>query len=177
MNKSLETHQWRRWGLKYAYSMTLVYWALPDNTPQIAPPSTHTSALVFSWRWYGRWWLGPFQGVTSFPWVSPMYIRDIHVIKLMFFSCYSVFDLGWGSLSEEPRRVKENYFSCPTVWWLTMGPVQKPYLLGGLQIGSWKTGRSRRRIRILTISSPESHCSARLRGEGKNFYLSLPFQI
>ena len=31
--------------------------------------------FVFRWRWYLRQWLGPFQGVTQFSWVSPMLSR------------------------------------------------------------------------------------------------------
>ena len=33
---------------------------------------------------YLRWWLGPFQRVIQFSWVSPMYTGGIHVIKLLF---------------------------------------------------------------------------------------------
>ena len=35
------------------------------------PPATQLS-LVFSWRQYLKWWLGPFPGVTQFSRASPM---------------------------------------------------------------------------------------------------------
>lgn len=52
--------------------------------PITASPQPTTSFLVFCWRCYLRWWLGLFQGVTLFSWVSPMYTKGIHVIKLCF---------------------------------------------------------------------------------------------
>ena len=39
---------------------------------------------------YSNWNLGPFQGVTQFSWVFPIYAGCI-LNKLIFFSCWSVF--------------------------------------------------------------------------------------
>ena len=64
--------------------------------------STPASPFVFSWRWYLRWWLGPFQRVISFFWISPIYTRGMHVIKLLFVCYYSVFY----SKGSQPRTWK-----------------------------------------------------------------------
>ena len=34
---------------------------------------------------YLRWWLGPFQGISCFSWVSPMCIGGIHVVQFVIF--------------------------------------------------------------------------------------------
>lgn len=49
--------------------------------------------------------LGPFQGVTQFPWVSPVYIGDIHVIKHVCFSPVNLplWDIGRVSAKNQER--------------------------------------------------------------------------
>ena len=64
-----------------------------------------TSSFVFFWRWYLKWWLWPFQGVTLFSWVSPMYTRGIHVLKLLVINLYFI------SWVYEPRPWRVNKFS------------------------------------------------------------------
>ena len=73
--------------------------------------STPASPFVFSWRWYLRWWLGPFQRVISFSWISPIYTRGMHVIKLLFVCYYSVFFPR--GLSQEPGRAEGKLFFLP----------------------------------------------------------------
>ena len=64
-------------------NLILVTCALPENL--VLPHQTFS--FFIGWKWYLRWYLGPFQGVTQFSWVSPMYTGGIHVIKLLFFFC------------------------------------------------------------------------------------------
>lgn len=52
------------------------------NSHNWCPLSPRSS--VFSCKWYLRWCLGPFGGVTQCSWVSPMYTGGIHVIKHPF---------------------------------------------------------------------------------------------
>ena len=70
------------------------------NWPSIPAPPT---SFVFSWKWFLRWWFGPFLGVTQFPWVSPMYKGDIHVTKLLFVFLLLIC-LFITRISQPPRR-------------------------------------------------------------------------
>ena len=52
---------------------------------------------------------GPFQQVTQFSWVSPMYTGEITLLNIGF-PPVSAF---YGVLSRKPRRVEGNAFSSP----------------------------------------------------------------
>ena len=87
--------------------LTLVYCVLPGPLPYLAL-FTATPSFVFSWSWYLRRWLGPFQGVTQFAWVSPLYMGGIHVIKLLF--VFLLLSFITGGSQPEPGRVEGELF-------------------------------------------------------------------
>lgn len=60
------------------------------------------SGFVFNWRWYLRWYLGPFGGV-SFP-GSLSCIQEVYILLNFYFSLASL------SYSQEPRRVDGDVF-------------------------------------------------------------------
>ena len=70
--------------------------------------------FVFSWRWYLRWWLGPFLVMTQFSWISSMfYTGGIHGVKLAcFFLLLNCLLLQW-CLSQEPRKLEGKLFFFP----------------------------------------------------------------
>ena len=74
-------------------------WPFPPLTPL-------PTSFVFSWGWCVRWW--PFQRVTHFFWVSPIYTGVIHVIK-HWFSPVNVFYYRGVSV-KNPRRVEWKFF-------------------------------------------------------------------
>ena len=81
--------------------------------PPITGSLLPTFTFIFSWSLHWRWWLGPFQGVTQFPWVSPIYTAGVHVIKLLFAFPPLICLLLKRSLSQEPRRVKGKWLFLP----------------------------------------------------------------
>lgn len=54
-------------------NLSLVSCALPGDLPYL---TLCPQDLVYSWRWYLRWWLPPFWQVTQWSWVSPMCTGD-----------------------------------------------------------------------------------------------------
>ena len=80
MTKSPETLSVDKTGLKSYPPLLCFAWKFPTTG---SPPPT---PFVFHWRGYLRWWLGSFQGVTQFPWLSPMYSAGMHVIRFLLSS-------------------------------------------------------------------------------------------
>lgn len=93
-------------------NQTLVYCVVLKN-----PALSHPTSFAFSWRWYLRWWFGPFGEVTQFSWVqsSPLCTGDIHLIKCLYFSPVNLsFITGVGEdLSQELKRVEWKFFFLP----------------------------------------------------------------
>ena len=103
---------------------TLVYCALPGNHITGFFALLPTSSFVFSWRWYLRWWLRPFWGVTQCFWVFPRYIYLPCILRFPWvsprYTCYStpiflllICLLLQGCLSQKPRRAEGKLFSLP----------------------------------------------------------------
>ena len=125
-----------------------LFTVLLDRPPKLSP--VPHILFVFSWRWYLRWWFGPFW----FSWVSPLYARGIHVIRLMFvfllLTCLLLWGARGGNLSQEPGKVKGKLFFLPYKdfgnssitgcvcgsTFLTFFPGNKEMVIHSLQLGA-----------------------------------------
>ena len=78
--------------------------------------------LVFSWRWYLRWWLGPLLKATCFP-GSLQYIQELYMLLNFcgFFFWFLFFILIWVLLQrgfcQEPKRVNRKLLFLPYTCW------------------------------------------------------------
>ena len=61
-----------------------------------------TKSFVFIWR-HLKWWFGPFQGVTQFSWVSPMYKGGTVVQPL---SHVQLFAIPWTVAHQAPLSMR-----------------------------------------------------------------------
>lgn len=77
MPKSLETRKWRDQRPKSAKPPSLVHGSFPAIASHAGLSHLPKSSFVVSWKWYLKWWVGPFPGVTQ-------YKGSIYVIKLLF---------------------------------------------------------------------------------------------
>lgn len=96
---SRNSYQWRR-GLKSALQLQPCLLGFPSDPPLASPPSP-ASPSVFSCTWYLRGWLGPFQGLLSFPGPLPWEPEVPLLVNSFVFFLFIVMMEGL-----EPRNVK-----------------------------------------------------------------------
>ena len=64
------------------------------------PHSLPSSSFIFRWRWYYRWWVGPFQELLSFPGYLPCTYYDSFV-------SFPQVNLSFLTEGSEPRTSKD----------------------------------------------------------------------
>lgn len=81
---------------------------------RLTPPLV---SFAFSWRWYLKWWLGPFGEICTFPGDLPCIQKICLLLTFCLLnSCYSIFyyRVCWG-LNQETGREKKTFSSPTTV--------------------------------------------------------------
>lgn len=125
------------------------------------------TSLIFSWRWYLRWCLGPFWGVTQCSWVSPC-IQQVYMLLNLHFSPVDlslIYRVGRGCcLSQETRRVKGTLFFLSHTLATYYETCWDTRLAWEPADGTLENRQKLAEVRILpNVSSPGPHSSAQSR--------------